>query len=298
MKRASIFFGFVVALLCLASVAEAQTRVVVLDFRGPRSAAVRNQAVRGLSGESDLEFVPAAQAGSPRSGADFASVASDLGLSVFIGGRVRRRGRRFSVTIVARDGTGAEIHRERYRRRGAGALGRAVRRKIWDDFRDAIQSAPAPEGGGGGGGADDGVGDAGGGGDDAPLGPVVVLPFDGPGAGRARSRVVSALEDAAIELVPKNEAEGRGDPEEARGRLAIARHLGVTALISGEVQREGRSYSATVVVYDGRDGEEIDVAEFEGRTANALLSSIESSLWDEIGDYVAEGGLPRRRRRR
>ncbi len=36
----------------------------------------------------------------------------------------------------------------------------------------------------------------------------------------------------------------------------------------------------------------IDSAEFEGRTANALLSSIESSLWDEIGAYVAEGEIP------
>ena len=65
MKRLILRATVLLGALLITTSAAAQARVVILEFSGARSAAVRNQAVRGLSDESDIELVPADQAGSP-----------------------------------------------------------------------------------------------------------------------------------------------------------------------------------------------------------------------------------------
>jgi hypothetical protein len=280
----------VAAIGLFATETSAQVRVVVMDFSGARAAAVRNQAVRGLSDQSEIELVPSSEAGNLSSAADFASAASNLNVRAFLGGRVVRRGRRYQVTVVARDSTGSEIARKQYRGRNANALGGAVRRGVWDDFGSAILGAPEPAGGGGGGGGGGDPVDTGGGGSASSIGPVAVLEFSGPGAGRARSRVVTALEQAGVEVV--RGGEDIEDFDDDDDRKAAAQRLEVAALVGGEVDRDGRTYAVVITVFNGSDGEEIDSAELEGRNANALLSTIESSVYDEIAELLAEGEIP------
>ncbi|RLB54329.1 MAG: hypothetical protein DRJ42_09400 [Deltaproteobacteria bacterium] len=286
---ASALFFFV-ALLFATSVAEAQTRVVVMQFTGAGAPRVRNQAVRALSDVGSLELVPSDQVGSPESSSDYESLSRDLALRAYISGRVVRRGRRYQVTVVARDSQGEEIHRKRYRGRNLNAAGAAVRQGIWRDFEDAIMGARDPEGGSGSGSVGIPAAQAG-----QDLGPVVVLEFEGPGAGRARGRVVSALEQEGVPLLPLSEAEALGhDLDDEDGRAAAAAELGVAAFIGGEVDRQGRRYSALVTVYNGEDGEEIESAEFRGRNANGLLRSVGSGAFGELSEYISEGEIPER----
>ena len=118
--------------------ADAQSRVLVQNFQGPRAAAIRTEAVRGLRGQSvavlpraDLARTARRMRLRMRGDRDFARAGRALNANIFIQGRVQRR-RGWHLTLSVRDGsTGQVIARSTISARNPRALGNRVRTGFW-----------------------------------------------------------------------------------------------------------------------------------------------------------------------
>jgi hypothetical protein len=152
--RFALAFAVGLALLAPAAGSEAQTRVVVENFRGPQGARIRGHAVAALSGEGSIEVVPRAEVNDAADGLglnanrlsedEYPQVAQELNVAAFVRGRVSRRGRRWSATILIINGAdGAELGRETWSGRTVSNLG-AVRRNGYTRLEPHLSSASAP----------------------------------------------------------------------------------------------------------------------------------------------------------
>lgn len=290
-RRIALSFLGGLVVLSFAAEASAQTRVVVADFSGPGGGAIRNQAVRGLSNQSGIELVASDDFEAAGGMSDIEGAAAQLGVGAVLEGRVARRGRRWIANVTVRSGSGEEIDDASFVSRNLRGLGASVRRQIGRRLGDAIRNAePPPEAAAA---EPEPVARAG----DAVR--VVVRPFEGPGADRARSLVVEELGgQASVELVDSEEADETADdlgvdlgtPD---GRVAVAQRLRVNAWVDGSVDRRGRrAYAATVQVTNGADGFLLDEAEFRGRNAGQLVARLRSSAWRRLGPSIEEAQAP------
>lgn len=151
-RLATVLLGAALLATALPAIAEAQTKVVVLEFRGPGASRVRGQAVRGLSGQG-VEVVDASEAESAASrlgvsldDADgLAAVAAELQVNAFVEGRVNRVRRRWSAQLVVRQGSdGEQVEETSFTGRNLNRVGSSVRDGVWRRLGSAIQSAEAP----------------------------------------------------------------------------------------------------------------------------------------------------------
>src|SRR5689334_14470508 len=93
----SVYFFLVLFSAALAS-AQANKRVVVLDFSGPGATPVRGHVVAALKKRDDIEIVPAKEAEAARerlgvkwgSSDAYRSVGAELGASAFVEGTVSK----------------------------------------------------------------------------------------------------------------------------------------------------------------------------------------------------------------
>jgi len=150
-----LFASFVVlAALAPALEADAQTRVVVENFRGPQGARIRGHMVAALSNEDSIEVVPRSevQAAADELGVrasrlgedEYPQVAQSLNVAAFVRGRVSRRRRRWSVTVVVINGAdGAELGRASWSGRTVSSLG-SMRRNGYRRIEEHVAIAQSP----------------------------------------------------------------------------------------------------------------------------------------------------------
>lgn len=281
-------------LASFVSTAHAQdVRVIVLDFSGPGSAAVRNAAVRALSDQSNMTLVPSDEVAAA---GGLEAAAQKLSLNAFVDGRVRKRGRRWTATVTVKDGASQDVIKTAtFRGRNARSLSSAVQRGLWGKLGESIRNAEAAAGG-----ATDDAEEAS---DDEALADskrVVVRPFSGDGAASVRGSVISALEkqSASIELVEADKALEEAESSERalssnEGRIAVGRELRVDAYVVGRVQKQSRRrWRAQIMIQNAKDGEKIESMTFSARSSAALEREIERDFWKRSADAFAESSTP------
>ncbi len=295
----SAFVVLVTLWIAQADVQAQDLRVIVLDFSGPGSAAVRNAAVRALSGQKSVELLPSDEV---KAAGGLEGAATKLNLNAFVDGRVRKRGRRWTATIMVKAGASQEVIKTTsFRGRNVRALTRSVQRGLWGRIGGAIREADAGGGGDDEGGGDDFEDDPGE--DSAWQGGkkrVVVRSFSGNGSDRMRSAIVKALskQSSAIELVDADKArEEAAEMERAlssdEGRVAVGRELKVDAFVVGRVQRQSRRrWRAQVMVQNAKDGDKLESMTFSARSESALEREIERDFWKRAADAFAESSSP------
>jgi hypothetical protein len=142
----------IVGAVALPAEASAQSRVVVLPFEGSNAARLREDVVKTLARQDDVELVASsdAQDAADGRGADLttndgrATVAGELSVSAFVGGNVDRSGARRELTVVVYDGSdGSSIGEATFSGR-LPAVRRKVRGKLWSELGSAIGQGRAP----------------------------------------------------------------------------------------------------------------------------------------------------------
>ncbi len=129
---------------------------------------------------------------------------------------------------------------------------------------------------------------------------VVVLEFDGKGAGVARSAAISALrERSEVELVSSKEAEAArqkvgGNWSDAQTFHDVGAELGVAVFVQGNVQKAGAKVTAVLRVRDASTGL---VAHEEPWTRKALpqLKAISGNFWQVFGSSILAASAPTQR---
>lgn len=107
-------------------------------------------------------------------------------------------------------------------------------------------------------------------------GRVAVLRVRGPRGGRARTLLVSSLEEAGYEVVSDRDVDaarrrlGIGDDPSDEEWVTLAADLRVRAFVDGRVSRARRSWRLTVRVRNGLDGAELGDESWSGRTTSAI----------------------------
>jgi hypothetical protein len=128
----------------------AQNRIVVQNFQGPRSSAIRADAVRGLRGQ-DVAVVPRSDLARTtrrmrlnlRRDRDFARAGRAIDADLFVHGRVRR-GRGWHLDLEMRDGETGEVVAERQiSARNPRALSSRVRASFWSEISGPLGGASA-----------------------------------------------------------------------------------------------------------------------------------------------------------
>jgi TolB-like protein len=162
LRRAPLLVGLVVLVVGASCAglqpveesAQAKKTVVLLEFRGPEGAKVRDAVMAALTERyqlvPDQEYQRAARRLKARRmrPAHVAKVAEELGIDAVIHGKIRRRrGRRLAVVVTVRDGTTGEvltdIDAELERRKVDEQAGPAVRDKLMAVV-DEIAPRPTP----------------------------------------------------------------------------------------------------------------------------------------------------------
>ena len=140
-------------LVCAAPGAAQQTkRVVVLEFKGPSSAAVRGHVLAALGEHSEVEVVSSKEAARTaqklsltlNNADDLTRVAQELEVSAFIEGEVTKEGKNLRALVRVRNAaTGEVVHEEPWTRKNKAQL-KAVRGNFWDVMGPHILATEAP----------------------------------------------------------------------------------------------------------------------------------------------------------
>jgi hypothetical protein len=144
--------GLIAGLAVLSpSLVSAQTRVVVLEFKGPNAKQVQG-AVESVLEDHDIELVPAKRATTTahRSGADLDSesgrvrVAKKLKLRAFIEGRTKTVKKKIQLELVVLGGSDGMPAGEFKTAQAKAALNKDVQAHLWAAIGDALSgNAPA-----------------------------------------------------------------------------------------------------------------------------------------------------------
>lgn len=280
MSRFSTLAGSVVlALSALVVPNLADAQVALGDFAGPRSSTVRSSVATRLR-RAGIELVDLDES----EGSDPAEIAEATNANVILLGRVRRRGGRWRGSVTVYTGAGEEVAEVNARARGVGGLGARLARSLEDPVREHMgasssASEPAP------------VARAG-----TRL--VSVGRVVGSAGSRVRNQIVRALGNMdGVELIEfsavEEKAEELGvDVADAAGLSAVARELGLSALVEGRSRRRGRRYTATIEVRDGTSGGIVGDTTFRGRSAGSLSTSARRQSASRIGPLVEQTAAP------
>jgi hypothetical protein len=148
--------GLIAGLAVLSpSLASAQTRVVVLDFKGPNAKQVQG-AVETVLEDHDIEVVPAKRAVTTahRSGADLDSesgrvrVAKKLKLRAFIRGRTKTVKKKIQLELVVLAGSDGMPAGEFNTAQAKSALNKDVQAHLWAAIGGALTGSAAAGGAG------------------------------------------------------------------------------------------------------------------------------------------------------
>lgn len=116
---------------------------------------------------------------------------------------------------------------------------------------------------------------------------VVVRPFFGPNAENVRRTIEGILDRRAnVEVVSSKEADVAAqrldtNANAPEGRKAVARELQISAWVEGIVQKRGKQYRLTVLVYDGENHERVGRTVVVQRNPSALLAELRRSFWQK-----------------
>ena len=143
--------GAIAAALCMGSMAEAQQRVVIESFSGPRGSRMRASVMANLQEGGDVEIVSPQQVdrAARRIGirrrsllqGDYPRVAEELDITAFVSGRVHRRRRSWVLTVTVRNGADGDVlGAESWSGRTVGSLG-SVRRTAYSRLSPYLDAA-------------------------------------------------------------------------------------------------------------------------------------------------------------
>jgi hypothetical protein len=116
---------------------------------------------------------------------------------------------------------------------------------------------------------------------------VGVLPFSGPGAGKARGSVVATLRQHGATVVDDGDLRGSAeklgaDLSDPAQRSDVSRMHGVDAWIDGKVSRERGQQVVELTVTNGADGETLDTSSLGARNINVLARLLRKDGWGLI----------------
>lgn len=126
---------------------------------------------------------------------------------------------------------------------------------------------------------------------------VVVRPFTGQGASRAREVVVSVLSDQkGVELVTDADAQSaaeelNADLSTSDGRVAVARKLNLSAFIQGDVRKKGRNAEVELSVFEGKTGALLDKTTLHAKPP-AVPREVRDRFMRELGAAVFQAQPP------
>jgi hypothetical protein len=126
---------------------------------------------------------------------------------------------------------------------------------------------------------------------------VVVRPFSGPGAARARQAVIDSLSDQkSVALLKdgdvKSTATNLGaDLGTGAGRVTVARSLAISAYIEGQSRKRGRNVEVEIKVYEGRTGSMLQSTTVSAPQAK-LPGKVRDRFVRDLGLTVAHAEAP------
>jgi len=139
------------AWLLLVSTVAAQAKVTVGDFTGRRASKVRAQVVKALDGEVELVPNSDVESAAESLGVDASTaegrtaVALELGISAFVAGSVKKKGKRSTLTLTVYDASdGGEVGTGTVRGK-TKALPKLAKRKAWGEIGSLIAGTSVPE---------------------------------------------------------------------------------------------------------------------------------------------------------
>jgi TolB-like protein len=132
---------------------------------------------------------------------------------------------------------------------------------------------------------------------DAPV-PVAILPFAGPAAPQAEQRL-------RVAFGRRTEVQVIGRPATRRAVAAapvlhtdahhaeLARSLEATALVQGQIQREGGRFVLQVQVREGRSGAVVREVTWRDAQAGRVTLKLLRTAWSQLGDAILDARPPK-----
>jgi TolB-like protein len=132
---------------------------------------------------------------------------------------------------------------------------------------------------------------------DAPV-PVAILPFTGPSASQAEQRLRVALgRRAEVQVIGRPAIRRavaaapvlRTDAHHAE----LARSLEATALVEGQIHREGGRFVLQVQVREGRSGAVVHEVTWRDPQAGRVTLKLLRTAWSQLGDAILDARPPK-----
>jgi TolB-like protein len=117
-------------------------RVVVQPFTGPSAQEARSHVVNALKDQSGVELAPADDFDG-LSGSRLREAASEAGVSAFIEGKVRKKGKALLVTVSVRDAASSEVLHDQDWTRKKTQLS-DIRENFWTSMGPYIEKTTVP----------------------------------------------------------------------------------------------------------------------------------------------------------
>ena len=279
-RKPRLWLAVILALLLGTVCARATpTRAVVRDLPGDDAPSVRNALVRMLAGQSGIQLVSRAHfeklakhLGAKDPGIKKA-LHRALGLSVVIEGEVEQSDAGVSVTVRVLGTDGEVLESQELSAKTQHELVKKIDREGWKLLGPTIEEATPPK-------------------ESKPR--LVVLALSGAKAAQVRAALAKALgKSADFEVVSDTEAEAAqaGDAKQPKARALVAAALGASVLVSGDVQGT-RALKLTLVVHNGKNGDDLGEVKFEGATLALLDRAIAGDLLKKLAPLAAGAERP------
>lgn len=256
----------------------------VLPFLGPQAGRVRQNVQKGLRA-AGVEVVPLKKVTAvARRTKGYANKAARLDATVLVKGRVRRVQGRWVVDAGVRNAKGQRVERVRSSSSSLSRVSSRLVSALLDtgrmpraDEAPKAEQAPPPV--------------------PAPQQPRLVMrPFKGTGASKARVAAIRGLRDEPLEFYPNKkfvaEAKRLGvDLGSDAGHVAPAASLGVSGLFEGDVLREEGVWSAYIRLVDGRSKDVVDQHYYDASTLSALMKVIQIRVGPDFRKDIRRLGV-------
>lgn len=280
----------------------ANDHTALLPFTGGKNASATRQRIQTKLRAANVSLVPLKQTTSAwRASKNRAKVASKLDAKFLVSGRVRKSGEQWVADIQVFNAGGKRVRKFRIASTKLVRVGNRAAQKLLDTkllpkVRGAAPAAPPP--------SVMRIGPEKEGATPPPPPPkprapksatprIVVGSFEGRSAAKIRTGAVRAFSGKPVKLVANKtlvtKARAMGaNLKKNNGHVAPARALGVDAIVGGDVELEGNTWTAYVRLIDGRSAQVLRQEYYEARTAASLARVIEKDLWGGFKGEIAE----------
>ncbi len=279
----AVLFG-----LFATPVAAQGDRAALLRFTGKDANAIRQRVQKRLRAKN-IDVAPLKEVGeASRANKGRVNIARALNAKVLIGARVQKPEERWVIDVSVYNAKGKRTRKFRVSSSNlTRAANRAADKLVQLDLVPEVQAKKPPP-------PPKPVAKA----EPAPrktsaIPRLVIRPFEGRNASKIRIGAVRAFSGKPVKLVPSqsfvDKAEQLGvNLRKSSGQIKTARALNVDALVDGDVELEGNTWTAYVRLVDGDSGQVLRQEYYEERTAAALSRRIQQDLWNGFRKPIAD----------